>query len=804
MKKSLFIFGFMVTVFVVAAQSPNTETDDAGNVPHGLIQKIPGESLYSDGGNPWVPVGPFGGDVVGLTVDPQNTENVYVAAGIPFVSNDGGDSWTIVTGLAGISSNDVNTFAAIMDGTLFATGAYTFGKVFRSNNGGTAWHTRNIPVNSHGLCLATDPNDSSTIYVGLSSNVSSTTNKVIVKSSDAGGAWIAFDMTSVLPVGWSVIDICLDPDDSQTIFAVANSGLSDAKIVASFDGGSTWTDKTAGLPFGVPYNAVAIAGQKVFVAGGQLFGSQFMGLYQSDNYGTSWTNISSTFPNKVSNDILINPQDINTMYVATEGDGIYYSLDAGATWNFDASGAGESGSSRCLAMSPDDPDQLYAGFLSLALCRSSDGGLTWEYANNGIATLQVDDIEINPLDPDEVLVGFEAENSGGCYVSHDGGESWDLTSDLPGTRFSQVTFGSDGALYAWSNGPTTVAQEGLYKSVDGGDTWTNTGPFVGSLFETQVFALTASATDPGLILIGGNNFGVNGWASVIWVSTNGGQEWSNTYIGSPDDFYSIRFLFIDPNSNDQIIYAGYKSEVQGGFLKSTDGGFTWAEIGTTIPVTYKWGGAIVCSPNDSDKILAGCGGYANEGTICISSDGGANWTTTALSLGTYSKVSDILIHPANPDVVYCASTQNGVMISTDGGDAWTTANDGLGATNITGFSNPYITGSSWSCFASTYTNSAFQSELFDPTAGIRNGAEESEVTIYPNPSDGQINLRISEDEEIQMVELISVSGELLQRFDGKYTYETGFNQRVDLPSGIYLLKIQYSDRMVARRWIICK
>jgi len=802
MKNVLITLFSLVLALTTGAQSPVPATDDAGNVPHKSNLRLVEGNLFSKGGNPWTPVGPFGGDVVDLAIDPQNPITLYAAAGLPFVSNDGGDSWVVVTSLAGISSNNVNSFATLTDGTIFATGHYTFGKVFRSTNGGTSWHTRNIPVNLQGLCLATDPSDSSTIYVGLSSNISATSNNVIVRSTDSGETWTAFDLTSVLPIGWSVIDICIDPDDSQTLFAVANSGFSDVRIVATSDGGSTWANRSANLPSGVPYNAVAIAGQKVFVAGGQLFGSQYMGIYQSDDYGISWINISGNFPNKVSNDILIDLADINNMYVATEGDGVYYSTDAGSTWNFNATGAGEAGAARCLAMKPGEPDQIYAGFLSLALCKSSDAGLTWEFANSGIATLQVDDIEINPLDPQEVMVGFEAENSGGCYMSSNGCETWSLPTGLPGTRFSQVTFGADGAMYAWSNGPSTIAQEGLYKSTDGGNTWDNMGPNIGTLFETQIFALTTSSTDPGLIFIGGNNFGVNGWAPVIYISINGGQDWINTYIGSPDNFYSIQFLFIDPNSNDEIIYAGYKSEVQGGFLKSMDGGYTWSEIGITIPVTYKWGGAIVCSPDDSNTILAGCGGYGNNGTICISSDGGASWNTTNLTLSSYSKVSDILIHPVYPDVVYCASTQNAVQISTDGGITWTTGSDSLSASNITGFSNAYMSNSAWYCYASTFTNSAFRSELFNPNVGIADDQSDSEVQVYPNPSEGRFRINFLRQEEVRKVELVATNGRTVLMFEPNDLDFDGLRISEPLPSGIYFLRISFKDKTTTKKLII--
>lgn len=791
------------TVFLSAqAQFAGRITDIHGNE----ISLNPGPSLppqkSSEAGNPWIPVGPFGGDVIDLAIDPQNPGVLFAAAGTPFMSNDGGENWDILSSLSSQSSGSVNAFAVTADGTVFASGRYTFGKIFRSTDGGSTWHTRNLPVNSNGLCLEVDPNDSSTIYEGLASNISLPLNKVIVRSEDAGETWTAMDMTSVLPLNWSVVDIGIDPDNGQTIFAVGNTGFSEARIVASFDGGNTWQNRTGNLPAGVPYNGVAVAGQKVFVAGGQMFGSQYMGVYMSADWGATWTNISAGFPNKVSNDIIIDSTDIDRMYVATEGDGIYYTADGGTTWQYDATGAGENGAAQCLSITPGDPGLIYAGFLSLAVCRSGDAGLTWEYANTGISALQVTDIEINPLDPGMILMGFEAENSGGCYISGDGGETWTLAEELPGTRYSQVKFGSGGNMYAWSNGPTTVAQEGLYKSTDGGATWSNTGPDLGSVFETQVFALAASSSDPGLIFIGGNNFGVNGWASVIYRTTDGGQQWTKTYTGPEENFYSIRFLFIDPNSDDQVVYAGYKSEVQGGFLKSIDGGITWTETGATIPVTYKWGGAIVCSPDNSLKLLAGCGGYGNPGTICISPDGGESWSATSLNLGNYSKISDILFHPAASDVAYLASTMTGVQISTNGGATWVAANEGLGSTNVTGFSNPYQAGGIWQCYASTYSNSNYRTELFDPASNIREHFRGSALHIFPNPGDGTFHVNVTGGDRIMKTGLFSVTGEPVQIVTGETATREGIRIRTGAPSGLYILRVFCSGAVLTDRLII--
>ena len=294
-------------------------------------------------------------------------------------------------------------------------------------------------------------------------------------------------MISVLPVGYSVVNLTIDPDDNQIIFAIGNEGISNAKVAATFNGGTTWEDRTGNLPGGKPLNHLAIAEQNVFIAGGQLFGSQVVGVYKSADYGQSWQNISTSFPNKVSNFILIDPTDPNKMYSASEGDGVYYTLNGGLTWNYNTTGAGNNGAARCLIFEPGNTDVIYAGFLSLGVCKSSDGAISWELTNKGIATLITNDIEVNPMNPMQILVAFEAENSGGCYLSNDEGETWRLVEGLPGTRFSQVTFGFDEALYAWSNGPSSIAPEGLYKSTDGGTIWENKGPNIGGLFETEIW-----------------------------------------------------------------------------------------------------------------------------------------------------------------------------------------------------------------------------------------------------------------------------------------------------------------------------
>ncbi len=792
---------------ILFSQKNHTQMDENGCSVRSLTNyHILDVMKQSKGPNEWFSIGPYGGDVMDMVVNPLDPSIVFAAAGIPYISYNGGETWEYIEALLNLAPSGIGTFEAASNGVIYASGPYSYYKIFRSTDGGITWQQKSIPVNGAGLDIAVDPNDPKVIYMGLSS-VSGSSNNVIVKSDDGGDSWTYFNMTSVLPVGWSVVNLVVDPDNSQVIFAIGNEGFSNAAVVATFDGGTTWENRTGNLPVSKPYNSLTISEQDVYIAGGQLFGGQVMGIYKTENYGQSWQNISGSFPNQVSNAILIDPDDTDKMYVATEGDGIYYTADGGLVWNYNTVGAGDNGAARCLVFEPGNTDVIYAGFLSLAVCKSSDAAQSWVFSNVGIATLQTDDVEINPNDPMNILIGFEAENSGGCYLSNNGGESWQLVEGLPGTRFSQVTFGSDETMYAWSNGPSSVAQEGLYKSTDGGVTWVNTGPNIGSWFETEIFSLVASTTDQDLVFIGGNNFGVNGWESMIYRTINGGMQWDNVYMGPEMD--SFTFLFIDPNSDDQKIYAGYGNQTDhAGFIKSTDGGDNWSDLNSGIPSTNKWGGAIVCDPLNSNVLYGGVGGFGNlNGTIYKSLDEGNSWIQTSLNLATYSKVTDILISPMNSDVLYAATTQNGVYISFDSGDNWEAANDGLPATIITGFSNSFLIDDAWYFCASTFSNSAFKTEVAEPgtTNTTKTSEDNQHFTLFPNPSSGEIFIKISENNiNIESLSIYNTQGRLFKYFDSKDFYNPVTKLTLALTPNIYLYKIVYEGKVYSSKLVIVK
>ncbi|MGA7525468.1 MAG: hypothetical protein WBW84_23675 [Acidobacteriaceae bacterium] len=133
--------------------------------------------------------------------------------------------------------------------------------------------------------------------------------------------------------------------------------------------------------------------------------------------------------------------------------------------------------------------------------------------------------------------------------------------------------------------------------------------------------------------------------------------------------------------HDDLFYAG---TVGGGVWKSTDAGNEWKNItDDKLPGPSASIGAIAVAPSDPNVLYAGTGEddirndmIPGDG-IYKSTDAGKTWEYAGLR-ETHS-ISEIIVSPTDPNVVYAASMghvfvpdpNRGVFKSTDGGKTWT-------------------------------------------------------------------------------------------------------------------------------------
>lgn len=132
-------------------------------------------------------------------------------------------------------------------------------------------------------------------------------------------------------------------------------------------------------------------------------------------------------------------------------------------------------------------------------------------------------------------------------------------------------------------------------------------------------------------------------------------------------------------SNDQLFYVGYTG---GGVWRTDDGGINWHNISDGFFKVGSIGDIAVCE-SDPNVVYVGTGEHAVRGVMTSygdgvykSTDGGKTWKNIGLQNSRH--ISDVVVHPHNPDIVYVAAqgtvhgpnSERGIYKSTDGGLTW--------------------------------------------------------------------------------------------------------------------------------------
>ncbi|MDF1574572.1 MAG: hypothetical protein P1P86_05210 [Bacteroidales bacterium] len=201
--------------------------------------------------------------------------------------------------------------------------------------------------------------------------------------------------------------------------------------------------------------------------------------------------------------------------------------------------------------------------------------------------------------------------------------------------------------------------------------------------------------------------GPKGQNYTIWVATASGGVWKSTNEGvtfeavfEQQGTSTIGDLAISP-SNPEIVWAGtgeaniFRSSNPGcGIWKTTDGGETWAHMGLEETFTIS---RILVHPENPDIVYVAASGHEwtenKERGLYKTTDGGENWKKIFYK-GPESGISDLLMDPRDPEVLYATTWQrtrlkwndprtyesyknNGVWKTTNGGSNWKQLTRGL-------------------------------------------------------------------------------------------------------------------------------
>lgn len=327
------------------------------------------------------------------------------------------------------------------------------------------------------------------------------------------------------------------------------------------------------------------------------------------------------------------------IYAGSASGGIWKTSDGAITWKpiFDQGGAMSIGA---LAVAPSNPAVVWAGTGEAnnrqssswgnGVYKSVDAGATWTHM--GLESTQhIGRIAIDPRNPQVVYVAavghlWGANPERGLYKSLDGGKNWmkvlfvnpdtgvvDVKIDPrdPDTVFAaayerrRTPFGFNGG------GPDSA----LYKSTDAGATWkklTKGLPYA-SGGDTGRIGVSIYRRDPSIVYAEVQHQGGG-----LYRSEDHGETWVKMSSADPNPPYFSN-VFIDPNNDLRIWIAALQGSGElAGVAYSQDGGKSFAPTwGTKVHADFH---AMWIDPTNSNHMIIGV-----DGGIYITRDRGANW-----------------------------------------------------------------------------------------------------------------------------------------------------------------------------------
>jgi len=327
------------------------------------------------------------------------------------------------------------------------------GGVWRTVNGGTTWTPVFDNEASYSIgAIVLDPRNPLVVWVGTGENNSQRSvsyGNGVYKSEDGGRTWRNVGLKTSEHIG----RIAIDPKDSNIVYVASQGPLwgagGERGLFKTTDGGKTWKNilnisENTGVTDVVidpndPNTIYCASYQRRRHMWTLINGGPESAIYKSTDAGATWNRLRAGLPTVELGRVglAISPVDSNVIYATVEAadrrGGIFRSSDRGGSWERRNEFDSTAMYYARIVADPKEVDRIYV--MNVFLMVSDDGGRTLRRLGERSKHVDNHDIWIDPDDTDHYLVGCD----GGVYESFDRGVNWEFKANLPVPQFYDIT-----------------------------------------------------------------------------------------------------------------------------------------------------------------------------------------------------------------------------------------------------------------------------------------------------------------------------------------------------------------------------
>lgn len=586
--------------------------------------------------------------------------------------------------------------------------AASSGGVWKTMNSGVTWKPIFDSQGSYSIgCLAIDPNDRFTIWVGTGENNSQRSvgyGDGLYKSTDGGLSFKKVGLENSEHIG----KILVHPNDSNTVYVAAQGPLwksgGDRGLYQTTDGGKTW-QKSLHIDDDTGINEVHMDPENPDILYASAYqrrrhtwvlidGGPKSGIHKSTDGGKTWKAINRGLPggDKGRIGMAVSPINPEVLYAIVEAaddkSGFYRSANRGESWTRMSDQISSSPQYyQEIVACPHKFDRVYS--LDTYNMVTEDGGKT--FSRLGEADKHVDNhaLVIDPNDADHLIFGCD----GGVYETWDRGKTYDFKANLPITQFYKVAVSHEKPFYFVYGGTQDNATQGGPSQTNNTHGIRNSDWFItvfGDGFDPAVDpenpdTIYSQWQYGGLVRFNrktGERVDIKpqpdkeseplrwNWDSALMISPHNHER---IYYGS-----QILFCSDDRGNNWKAISPDLSRNIDRNKLKVM--GRVWGVDAVAKNASTSLYGTIVSvseSPLEEGLIYVG----TDDGMLQVTEDGGENWRAVekfgSLKVPEFGYINDIEADLHDPDTVYVAVNNHKrgdfkpyIVKSTDRGETW--------------------------------------------------------------------------------------------------------------------------------------